>query len=329
MTGEELLAMARGYQGGAVLMAAAELDVFEALAAGPLPAQEVATRLGTDQRATRILLDALAALGILTLEDGRYRVPAETRAAVTPGDPGSVLPMLQHQASCMRRWADLARVCTSGEAAARTPSVRGEDGERESFINAMVVASRPQLQKLVPEITALEPRHLLDLGGGPGLWSIACLQALPELQVTYVDLPEVVPIAQGHVATAGLSHRVRFVPGSYLEGPLPAGADLAWISAIVHQHSREENRTLFARAREALVPGGRVLIRDILMEDNRTAPVAGALFAVNMLVGTAGGNAFTFAELAEDLTAAGLEAPTLHRRGELMDSLVLATRPTA
>ena len=86
---------------------------------------------------------------------------------------------------------------------------------------------------------------------------------------------------------------------------LPAGADLAWVSAIVHQNSRAQNRALFAKVFAALAPGGRIAIRDILMEEDRTRPVAGALFAVNMLVATEGGGTFTFAELREDLEAAG------------------------
>ena len=86
---------------------------------------------------------------------------------------------------------------------------------------------------------------------------------------------------------------------------LPPGADLAWVSAIVHQNTRAQNRALFTAVFEALTPGGRIAIRDILMEEDRTRPVAGALFAVNMLVATQGGGTFTLAELREDLVAAG------------------------
>ena len=87
---------------------------------------------------------------------------------------------------------------------------------------------------------------------------------------------------------------------------LPGGADFAWVSAICHQHSRQHNRELFAKVYQALVPGGRIAIRDIVMEPCRTQPRDGALFAINMLVNTETGGTFTFEEYAEDLRAAGL-----------------------
>ena len=104
--------------------------------------------------------------------------------------------------------------------------------------------------------------------------------------------------------------------------------DLAWVSAIVHQNSRAQNRALFTKVGAALVPGGRIAIRDILMEADRTQPVAGALFAVNMLAATEGGGTFTFAELREDLEAAGFTEVALLRQDAAMNSIVVGQKPT-
>jgi len=109
--------------------------------------------------------------------------------------------------------------------------------------------------------------------------------------------------------------------------PLPPGADLAWVSAIVHQNSRKQNRQLFAKAFHALVPTGRIVIRDILMHPARTHPVAGALFAVNMLVATEGGGTYTFEELREDLEAAGFVGPAVVHKDEGMNSVLVAEKP--
>ncbi len=84
---------------------------------------------------------------------------------------------------------------------------------------------------------------------------------------------------------------------------------------------------MFGKVFAALVPGGRILIRDIVMDENRTSPAVGAFFAVNMLVGTPGGGTFTFSELRDDLAAAGFITATLLRRGEAMDSVVCGTKP--
>jgi hypothetical protein len=125
---------------------------------------------------------------------------------------------------------------------------------------------------------------------------------------------------------AGVRDRVDLVPGDFYEDDLPAGADLAFISAIVHQNSREQNRELFRKVHAALVPGGRILIRDIVMDETRTRPVGGALFAVNMLAGTPRGGTFTLGELREDLEAVGFEAVEQLREDEWMHSVVGARK---
>jgi hypothetical protein len=98
------------------------------------------------------------------------------------------------------------------------------------------------------------------------------------------------------------------------------------VSAIVHQNSRAQNRALFTSVIKALVPGGRIAIRDILMEEDRTSPVAGALFAVNMLVATEGGGTFTFDELREDLAATGFTQAAVLRHDAAMNSIVVARK---
>ena len=112
-----------------------------------------------------------------------------------------------------------------------------------------------------------------------------------------------------------------------MKDTLPAGADLAWVSAIAHQNSRVQNQHLFANVFQALHPGGRIAIRDLVMDPDRTRPVAGALFALNMLVATPGGGTYTLAEFDEDLRTAGFDGVKLVRQDQTMNSVVLATRP--
>jgi precorrin-6B methylase 2 len=217
-------------------------------------------------------------------------------------------------------------VVKTGRPAGRFPSVRGEEGDRESFIGAMHNVSAPIADQVIGALQPLEFRHLLDIGGGSGTWTLAFLRAWPSGTATLFDLPEVVPMARARLTDAGMAERVKLAGGDFLRDPLPGGADLAWVSAIVHQNSREQNRVLFGKVFRALVPKGRIAIRDILMDASRTRPTAGALFAVNMLVGTEGGATFTFAELQADLEAAGFAPPMVMRRDEAMNSVVVAER---
>jgi len=326
-TADEILALGRSYQGAAVLAAAAELDLFTRLAAAPESAAELATAFQVDLRGVTILLDALVSLRLLDKAENRYYSLAPgTADLLTPGGKETVLAMCRHQANCLRNWAQLAKVVKTGQPAERVPSVRGQAGDQESFIGAMHNISAPMADIVIRVIQPLKFTHLLDIGGASGTWTMAFLRACPQARATVFDLPPVIPMAARQLKASGFAGRVTLVPGDFMADPLPGGADLAWVSAIVHQNSREQNRLLFGKVFNALVPGARIAIRDVVMDESRTRPPAGALFAVNMLVATPGGGTFTFRELREDLAAAGFVEPSLVREDEGMNSIVQARR---
>jgi precorrin-6B methylase 2 len=326
-TPDEIHAMVRGYQGAAILAAAAELDLFSRLSPGPTTARALARRIGCELRALSALLDALAAVRLLEKGGGRYWPSPGVADVLTTGGRHSGLSMAQHQANCMRRWAQLARVVKAGRPASRSPSIRGAGGDRASFIGAMDNTSAPVADAVVRHLRPLRFDRLLDIGGASGTWTLAFLRACPAANAVLFDLPPVIAMAARRIAAAGMSGRVRLVPGDFTRDRLPAGADLAWVSAIVHQNSRMENRGLFAKVFSALVPGGRIAIRDMVMDETRTRPLSGALFAINMLVATDGGGTFTFRELREDLEAAGFERAAIAHRDAGMSSIVVARKP--
>jgi SAM-dependent methyltransferase len=179
---------------------------------------------------------------------------------------------------------------------------------------------------IVRDIQPLPFRHVLDVGGASGTWTIVLLKGNPQGRATIFDLPHVIPMARRRLRALRVGARIRLVAGDFYRDELPKGADLAWVSAIVHQNSRAENRELFRKIHRALEPRGRIAIRDVVMDRSRTSPLPGALFAVNMLVGTRGGGTFTFGELREDLAKAGFGGARLVRRGEGNDSVVVATK---
>lgn len=328
--GKSILEMVRAFQPACVLIAAADLDIFTLLHARPMNAARLAGKLKGDVRAAAVLLDALAAIGALTKGTGGrpvYRVPPAVAGLLTETGPRSVLGMVRHQGNCLRNWGQLAGVVLSGRPAAKRPSVRGAGGDLASFIRAMHEVSGPMAGPLVGGLGQLKFSSLLDVGGASGTWTISFLRRNPRARATIFDLPEVIPLARSKIKRAGLAGRVAFAAGSYNRDALPCGHDLAWVSAIVHQNSRAQNRALFAKVYKALTPGGRLLIRDIVVDASRTRPVAGALFAVNMLVATRGGATFTFNELREDLAAAGFVKVKYLRRGQFMDSVLCASRP--
>lgn len=325
-TAGKILALASGYREPCVLAAAADLELFDAIAGRRLTAGQIARRVRGDLRAVTVVLDALAAMDLLRKRRGRYGVPPDAASVLTASGKRSVLAMSQHHANCMRRWAQLARVAKTGRPAKRVPSVRGARKDAAAFIGGMHDLNSGTAPGLVRRIQPMPFRHLLDVGGASGTWTIAFLESYPRSRATIFDLPHVIAMAGRRLRKLRLAGRVRLVAGDFYRDELPKGADLAWVSAIVHQNSRQQNRELFRRVYRALGPRGRIAIRDVVMEQSRTAPRAGALFAVNMLVGTPKGGTFTFGELKADLRMAGFVGARLVLRGEGNDSVVVADR---
>ena len=200
-------------------------------------------------------------------------------------------------------------------------------GEREAFVGAMHVVAR----KLAPAIVAAtrpgDAKRLLDIGGAMGTYTQAFLEASPGMTATLFDLPPVIGAARRRLATTGLLDRIELVAGDFYKDELPAGHDLALLSAIIHQNSPEQNLALYGKVHRALVPGGRLVIRDHVMSADHTQPLRGAFFAVNMLVVTEGGSTYSFDEIRSSLEAAGFVAVKLIQPDEQMNGLVEAFKP--
>ena len=320
---EQINEFMRTYQGLCVLGAAAELELFSRLGTGSATAAELARTLPADERALAMLLDVLAALDFLVKTGNRYACAPGVAAALSPGQ-GSVLAMSQHQMNCLRRWSNLALVVKTGQPSENHASIRGEAGDQQSFIEAMNDISGPVAETVVRDIANVPWTHIIDIGGGSGTYTLAWLAKNKTGRATLFDLPHVIPMARARLEKVGELARVSLVAGDFTKDELPRGADLAWVSAIIHQQSREMNRALYARIARALVPGGRIMIRDIIMEDSRTAPIGGALFAINMLAVTASGGTFTLAEIRADLESAGFADVKQIRPDAWMSAVVSA-----
>jgi predicted O-methyltransferase YrrM len=323
---DELMGVVRGFMESRILLTAAELDLFTLLAGRPMRADEVCKEIGGDLRAVTILLDALCAIGWLRKADGIYSTQPETAEMLAAGAPEGVLPIILHYANMWKRWSrltDIVRGAPSEEpaVATRTPE------QFRAFIEGMHVLARRRAPAVVAQVGVGEARALLDVGGASGTYTIAFLRAAPAMRATLFDLPNVVDMARERLAGEGLLDRVTLVGGDYLKDPIPGSHDLAFLSAIIHQNSPEENVALYRKCHDAMVSGGRIVIRDHLMSDDRTSPRFGAVFAVNMLCGTSGGNSYTFAEIAQGLEQAGFVNPRIIHEDSVMDGLVEATKP--
>jgi predicted O-methyltransferase YrrM len=305
ITEDSILELSRGFMASRVLLSGAELDLFTLLADESLTAEEIAAATRAELRGIVILLDALSALGFLVKKDGRYRTEPSAAPLLSAAAPESILPMVLHMATVWHNWSQITDIVLGKT----TPGMRTEGalakGNRKAFIGAMHVVASKAAPEVVAAINPGKARRLLDVGGGSGTYTLAMLDAKPEMKATLFDLPPVIEMARSRFQAAGMLDRVELVSGDFYKDELPPGHDLALLSAIIHQNSYEQNEILYGKIYRALNSGGRIVVRDHVMSPDRTRPLEGALFAVNMLAGTAGGRTYTFDEIKDGLTAAG------------------------
>jgi len=327
ITSQTILELARNFMESRVLLTGAELNLFTLLASKPLSAEEVASRTGANLRALTILLDALAAMELLVKQEGRYSSPPAISSLLSEKGPESILPMVHHMAHVWQRWSNLTERVKGREDPGK-PIESQEANKITAFIGAMHAVAARLAPGVVAAVNPGTAGNLLDVGGASGTYTLAFLRAVPGMRATLFDKPEVIPIARRRLGEAGILERITLVGGDFYRDEFPPGHDLALISAIIHQNSPGENLDLYRKVFRALLPGGRIIIRDHIMEPDRTRPRDGALFAVNMLVATRGGKTYTFEEIHTGLVQAGFVRIRLLQHGERMDGLVEGFKPS-
>jgi SAM-dependent methyltransferase len=323
---QEILALSRNFMDCRVLLTGAELNIFMHLT-DFTSSKNLAKKQGWHERPLTVLLDALTAMGLVIKKDGLYRTDPNMLPFLRSDSPQTVLPMIRHAATIWKNWSNLTRIITETGGVENSSSGFKNPEDQKAFIGAMHVVARAHAPQIIKAINPGSARRLLDVGGASGTYTIAFLEASPDMSATLFDLPNVVDMGRVRIQEAGLMDRVSIMAGNFYTDSLPPGHDLALVSAIIHMNSTEQNVDLYKKIFDALVPGGRIVIRDHVMKPDKTAPKSGALFAINMLVGTPGGGTYTYEEIKTGLAAAGFENVQLIQQADQMMGLVQAYRP--
>ena len=299
-----------GFRASRVVLTANNFAVFEHLRT-PATANDVAKVAGLDLRATEIMLDALAALGLLKKTGNKYRNTEIARHFLLKDGPWYQGDMLRHADSLWKSWSGLDEVVRSG-----LPN-RSGSRDHESFIKAMHNNAVFLAPDVINAIDLRGVKKALDLGGGPGTYSAEL--ARRGIAVTLFDLPNTVDIAEKFITESGSGH-IDFIRGDFHSDDFGSGYDLVFISQIFHSLSADDNLLLLQKAWNAMVPKGTIAVHEFFLEKNRAAPVTGALFSVNMLVNTTSGRSYTAQEVKAWLLQIGFRGI---RTKVLNDTVVL------
>lgn len=316
----------RAFMKSRILLTGVELDLFTQIHRGVNTAGALAEKNSLDTRAVTRLLDAVAAFGMLSKDTDRYELTPEG-SFLSADHPESPLPMILHMNKLWDTWSRLTEIVIHGKNPDKIPITQKDEKTVNAFIGAMHVIGKRLSKQIAEELDLSHYKKLLDIGGASGTYTISFLKKNPKMTAVIFDLKQVIPMAEKRLQNSGIIDRVEFITGDFYTDALPFGCDLALLSAIIHQNSPAQNLALFRKIHQAIVPGGTLMIRDHIMDENRTLPADGAVFALNMLVSTQSGDTYTFQEVKKNLDLAGFTEIIQIKHGDKMDCIVTARKP--
>jgi hypothetical protein len=260
------------------MLAAMQLDLFTALADGPLNAQQVAKAVDIDPKRTAALLYALVAIGLLKAEGDAFSNSGEAEQFLVRGRPGYL--GLRHHAY-RRRWASMFQVAETvrtGKSQGRMDYSGMPSDAREAFYRGTYTEALAAGRDLAARQDLSRHARLIDVGGGSGGVGIALAQAWPHLQITIADLPANVPLACSYVAEADLSERVKVRANDVVESPIEGTYDIAVMRGVIPVLTPDQVGKATTNVYRALESGGSLYVMGWILDDTRTSPLIYATY---------------------------------------------------
>lgn len=293
---------------------ALKAGLFQALVNKECSANELADNLNYSPRAVEIVLEALKSSGYLKRSHSHYRLTKKSiNLFINKESDEYSVGSVMHSLRLINNWLKLDEAIITGksQSSARSPE------ELSFFIEAMNEGAAKKAQEVALKVISAkkDARNLLDLGGGPG--SYAKEFANRGLEVTLVDTQAVIGLVRQELS----KHRnIKIVSGDFNQ-QLPSGKyDIVLLANITHIYKPDKNIALFKRAKDSLSNGGILAIVDLVRGISSDAD----LFAVNMLVNTAGGGTWTKNQYNRWLMEAGLKLSSFHKIKNGSNALMIA-----
>jgi len=291
-----IMQVGMGFFASKTVLSAVELEVFTRLGSGPLTGEEIRERLGLHPRGIYDFLDALVALGFLQRTgdgpEGRYENTPDGAVFLDKQSPayiGGILEMAN--ARLYPFWGDLTEALQTGKpqnevkhtGAPMFDELYRDPARLEQFMGAMTGVSMGPFMALAETFDFSKYQSLADVGGATGQLCSIVAARHPHLQCTSFDLPAVAPIAEKHIAAAGLADRVSVAAGDFFGDTLPK-ADVITMGMILHDWNLEKKKQLIKSVYEALPDGGAFIVIESLIDDARRENAFGLMMSLNMLI---------------------------------------------
>jgi len=302
MTPQELREIVYNFRESRIILTALELELFTVIGNSSKTSADVSKIISSNARATDRLMNVLCNMNLLKKENGKFSNTEFSSSYLVKNSP-DYISNLMHASNLWDSWSNLTEIINGGKTIGRDA---GKNEWRENFIEAMHYRASREAPKDLSNLDLTGVKSVLDLGGGSGAYAMQFIKQKKDIKATVFDLPDVIPLTLKYISANGFEGKINTIKGNYLYDGIGSGYDLIFLSAIIHSNSFEDNKSLINKCAKALNDKGQIVIQDYAMDDDRLTPEVGALFSINMLVNTKGGDTFTQEEIYSWLREAGI-----------------------
>jgi len=294
-----------------VLQTAFELDLFERIGQETKTVRTLAEEMKANQRSLELFLNAVASLGFLEVDGSGYHNTKYGKEIFLKAAPLYIGDYIKLHGDGFQDWAKLGEVVRLGKSIDQPDFFKTHQPEvTAGFAHAMHNTAMGHAEHLAKKLSLKGAKTLLDLGGGPGTFTIHFLKENSELKATIFDLPETLKTTCQYVERAQVSNRVEFQAGDFNQDEIHGTFDVCFLSHIIHGQDVQKNQKLFSKVFAHLNPDGRFIVQDFFLNPDKHSPQFSALFALMMLLHTEGGKTYSFEEVEEWMRAAGFSKTT-------------------
>src|SRR4029453_3106649 len=242
-TPDSIFQIASGFMAAKHLFVANEVGLFAQLGEGAATLGDLAERLGLPLHTTRMVADAMVALGLVQRTGEHYQNAPVADAFLSGRTATDVRPILREfNRLSFPRWVHLEEAVRTGKAVFGEFAFTAD--EQQIYSEGVEAITAGTAQALATQYDFSQHRRVLDLGGGTGSFLLAILRQYPNLACTLFELPPVAAVARRHLAATPLAQGLRIVEGDFFQGPIPAGHDVILIANVWHNYSPERNCAL-------------------------------------------------------------------------------------
>ena len=317
------------YEQSAALKSALELELFTAIDEGAQTAAAIAKRCTASERGIRILCDFLTTLGLLTKDARTYQLSPEAKVFLSQRSPGYLGTMARFllMPGVRNNFDDLTGAVRRGGVQPSGNTVSDENPIWVEFARSMTPMMVPAAHAIADLIDASSAgaMKVLDIAASHGIFGITIAQRNPRAEIVAVDWKNVLPIAEENARAAAVGDRYRTLHGDAFRVDFGHGFDVALVTNFLHHFDAPTCTSFLKKVHDALQPGGRVVILEMVPNPDRVSPPVPARFALTMLAGTPAGDAYTLDEIREQLEGAGFRNVSAHAI-PTPETVVLATK---